>query len=66
MPFANELLWVAFLLVDMCMVVLVYRLFGREGLMCYLVFALITCNIEVLKLVQMFGLTVTLGNILYG
>jgi queuosine precursor transporter len=65
-PFANELLWSGFLLLDMCVVVLVYRLFGREGLMCYLVFALIACNIEVLKLVHMFGLTVTLGNILYG
>lgn len=62
----NELLFFAFLLLDMCLVVLMYRLFGREGLFGYVVLAIITCNIEVLKQVEMFGLPVTLGNVLYG
>jgi uncharacterized integral membrane protein (TIGR00697 family) len=66
MALSNELLWIGYLLLDMCMVVLVYRLFGREGLTGYLVFALLACNIQVLKLVQLFGLNVTLGTILYG
>ena len=65
-PFFNELLFAFFLLLDMTMVVVVYRLFGREGLMGYVVLAIIACNIEVLKLVKMFGMEVTLGNILYG
>lgn len=64
-PF-NELLFLGFLILDMTMVVVVYRVFGREGLFGYVVLAIIACNIEVLKLVQMFGMTVTLGNILYG
>lgn len=55
-----------FLIADMCAVVAMYRWFGKEGLYAYMVLALIACNIEVLKLVNMFGLTVTLGNILYG
>jgi uncharacterized integral membrane protein (TIGR00697 family) len=62
----NELIWLLFLLFDMLAVVAVYRFFGREGLMGYVVLAIITCNIEVVKLVDMFGFTVTLGNILYG
>lgn len=62
----NELLFLAFLLLDMGLVVLLYRLFGREGLIAYVVLAVITCNIEVLKQVEMFGLPVTLGNVLYG
>lgn len=62
----NELLFFAFLLLDMCLVLLMYRLFGREGLYGYVVLAIITCNIEVLKQVEMFGLPVTLGNVLYG
>jgi uncharacterized integral membrane protein (TIGR00697 family) len=62
----NELLWLGYLLLDMCVVVLVYRYFGREGLTGYLIFALLACNIQVLKIVPLFGLTVTLGTILYG
>jgi queuosine precursor transporter len=66
MPWFNELLFLLFLLLDMSLVVLVYRLFGKEGLYGYVVLAIITCNIEVLKQVNMFGMAVTLGNILYG
>jgi uncharacterized integral membrane protein (TIGR00697 family) len=62
----NEELFVFFLLLDMALVVAIYRLFGKEGLFGYVVLAIITCNIEVVKLVDMFGLQVTLGNILYG
>jgi queuosine precursor transporter len=66
MPWFNELLFIVFLLLDMSLVVLTYRLFGKEGLYGYVVLAIITCNIEVLKQVEMFGMAVTLGNILYG
>jgi queuosine precursor transporter len=66
MPWFNESLFLLFLLLDMSLVVLAYRLFGKEGLYGYVVLAIITCNIEVLKQVEMFGMAVTLGNILYG
>ncbi|MBG0791201.1 MAG: queuosine precursor transporter [Desulfovibrionaceae bacterium] len=61
----NELLWIAFAFADLCMVLLVFRLFGRVGLFGLLVFNLLLCNIQVLKTVELFGLTTTLGNVLY-
>ena len=61
----NETLWILFALVDLCMVLVVYRLFGRVGLFGLMVFNLLLCNIQVLKTVQLFGLTTTLGNVLY-
>lgn len=66
MHIPNELLWFGFLLVDMLLVLAVYRLFGRLGLQAYVVLAIVVCNIQVLKLVELFGMTTTLGNILYG
>jgi len=63
---ANELLFLLLLLLDMTFVVLMYRLFGREGLFGSIVLAIIVCNIQVLKLVEIFGMTVTLGTVLYG
>ncbi len=61
----NEILWLGFALLDLCMVLLVYRFFGRVGLFGLIVFNLIICNIQVLKTIELFGLTTTLGNILY-
>lgn len=61
----NELLWIVFALVDLCMVLVVYRFFGRVGLFGLMVFNLLLCNIQVLKTVELFGLTTTLGNVLY-
>lgn len=61
----NELLWVGFLLLDLCLVLAVYRFFGRVGLFGLIVFNLILCNIQVLKFIELFGYTTTLGNVLY-
>ncbi|MGE4551703.1 MAG: queuosine precursor transporter [Desulfovibrionaceae bacterium] len=61
----NELLWLGFALLDLTMCLVVYRFFGRTGLFALVVFNLIICNIQVLKTVELFGLTTTLGNILY-
>ncbi|WP_026167555.1 queuosine precursor transporter [Desulfovibrio oxyclinae] len=61
----NELLWIGFALLDLTMVLVVYRFFGRTGLFGLVVFNLLLCNLQVLKTVEMFGLTTTLGNILY-
>ncbi|MCB1218375.1 queuosine precursor transporter [bacterium] len=66
MEISNSLLWLLFLLFDLCMVVVVYRLFGRVGLYGYIVMAIITANVQVVKLVNIFGLETTLGNIMYG
>lgn len=44
---------------------MLYRFFGRIGLFAVIVFNLLICNLQVLKTVELFGLTTTLGNILY-
>jgi len=62
----NELLWLLMAVIDFCALLIVFRLFGREGLYAAIVISIILCNIQVLKIVEIFGLTATLGNILYG
>ena len=62
----NNLLWVVFALVTLSLTVLVFRFFGRVGLYALVVAALIVANIQVTKTVILFGLTATLGNVLYG
>ena len=47
-------------------VLLSYRLFGRRGLLAFSVFATLVANIEVLLLVDAFGIEMTLGNVLFG
>ena len=61
----NELLWIGFAVFDLFMALALFRLFGRTGLYALVVFNLIICNIQVLKTIELFGLTTTLGNILY-
>lgn len=62
----NELLWVVFILIDLSLAILVFRTFGRIGLYGIIVIDIILCNIQVMKVVRMFGLVTTLGNVLYG
>jgi len=61
----NEVLLIVTLLVLYSSVLLWFRLFGASGLMAFTVFATIAANIEVLILVQAFGMEMTLGNILF-
>ena len=62
----NELLWFAFLIMDLSVLLLMFRFFGRVGLYVVITYSIILCNIQVLKTVDLFGLTATLGNVLYG
>ena len=61
----NNLLWIGFILIDLCLITLVYRFFGKTGLYTVIVASIIVANIQVLKTVQLFGLVATLGNVLY-
>ncbi len=61
----NEALLIVTLLVLYGSVLLWFALFGTSGLMSFTVFATIAANIEVLILVQAFGMEMTLGNILF-
>ncbi len=61
----NEGLWLLMLLVNFLMILLSFRLFGKVGLFIWVPIASIVANIQVVKLVDLFGISATLGNIVY-
>ena len=61
----NELLLIMSLILTFGLVILFQRMFGKAGLYAWTVIATITANIEVLILVNAFGMEMTLGNILF-
>ena len=61
----NEALWIIYMILDLSMVVLMYKLFGKYGMYAVVVMSSIICNVQVVKLVNLFGMTATLGNIVY-
>jgi uncharacterized integral membrane protein (TIGR00697 family) len=63
---ANELLIILSFVVIYGSVALFYRLFGKGGLLAFSIFATLVANIEVLLLVEAFGMEMTLGNVLFG
>ncbi|HQN74883.1 MAG TPA: queuosine precursor transporter [Bacillota bacterium] len=63
---SNELLWVIFALVNFTLFLLVYKFFGRLGIFVWITLATILANIQVTKLIFLFGLEANLGNIMYG
>lgn len=62
---SNELLLVFNLLFLYTSVVLCYKYLGSKGLIYWTIFATITANIEVLIMVEAFGMSQTLGNIMF-
>lgn len=61
----NELLWAVLLLLNFFAIILSYRLWGKLGLFIWVPIASIIANIQVTKTIELFGLTATLGNIVY-
>ena len=61
----NEILLIGSLILLFGGVLLFYYLFGTTGLYCWTVFATIAANIEVLILVEAFGMEQTLGNVMF-
>lgn len=62
----NELLFFATILVTFALVVGIHWLFGKDGMYAWIAFAVVFANILVTKCVTIFGLEVTLGNVLFG
>jgi uncharacterized integral membrane protein (TIGR00697 family) len=62
----NEVLGIGFAILNMIFVLLMYKFFGRTGLFVWVGFATVLANIQVVKLIEIFGLTATLGNAVYG
>lgn len=63
---SNELLWIGFILLQFGLLVLTYKVFGLTGLYVWIGFAIVAANIQVVKMVDLFTMGATLGNIMYG
>lgn len=61
----NEILWFIMLFISFSGVLLLYRLYGIIGLYTWIPVATILANIQVIKMINIFGFESTLGNILY-
>ncbi len=61
----NELLWIGMLILNFLAIILCYRLFGKTGLFIWVPISVIIANIQVLKTIELFTLSATLGNIVY-
>ncbi|RKX88920.1 MAG: VUT family protein [Spirochaetes bacterium] len=61
----NELLWGAMLLINFSAILFSYRVWGKTGLYIWVPLAVMIANIQVTKTIHLFGLTATLGNIVY-
>jgi uncharacterized integral membrane protein (TIGR00697 family) len=62
---SNEILWLLLLLINFSAIILAYGFFGKTGLYIWIPIATILANIQVLKMVDLFSIGVTLGNITY-
>lgn len=62
----NELLFFISLLLVFSFLIATYYKFGKTGLFAYIAFATVFANIVVIKCVDLFTLSVTLGNVLFG
>jgi queuosine precursor transporter len=57
---------VGFALVNFILFLLCYKWFGKAGLFAWIAAATILANLQVVKTIEMFGLVMTLGNVIYG
>lgn len=62
----NELLFVGSMVLYFFLISLAYRFWGKAGLYAWIVFAVIMANLEALICVDLFGISTTLGNVMYG
>jgi hypothetical protein len=62
---SNEVRWLVFIIVDLSLAILAFRIWGKNGLYAMIAVGVVICNIQVIKVVKMFGLVATLGNVVY-
>ncbi|SUN00818.1 queuosine precursor transporter [Staphylococcus warneri] len=61
----NEFFGVATFLVTFILMVAMYRMFGKQGLLAWVAIGTIIANIQVIKTVEIFGISATLGNVMF-
>ncbi len=62
---SNELIFITTVLVYLGSVLVLYKVFGKNGLYAFAIFGTLLGNIAVCKCVDIFGLSTTAGNVLY-
>lgn len=61
----NEILFIVTIIINFLGILLAYKLFKKTGLFVWVAISTIIANIEATKCVDMFGLSLTLGNVIY-
>ena len=62
---SNEFIFISTVLVYLGSVLVLYRIFGKNGLYAFAIFGTLLGNIAVCKCIDVFGLSTTAGNVLY-
>ena len=62
----NELLWLFYIIINYTFVLFAYKKWGKLGLLIFIPLAIVMANIQVNKLMVLFGVETTMGNIEYG
>lgn len=61
----NEFFGIATFFLTFIVMVLMYRCFGKQGLIAWVAIGTIIANIQVIKTVDIFGISATLGNVMF-
>ena len=61
----NTLLWLGTLCIDLSFAIILYRLFGKQGLYASVILSLLLANLQGPKLTEVMGMTTSIGVILY-
>ena len=61
----NEFFGIATFFITFIVMVLMYRCFGKQGLIAWVAIGTIIANIQVIKTVDIFGMSATLGNVMF-
>jgi queuosine precursor transporter len=61
----NELIWILLFLTNFLIIIGIFKLWKKEGLIAWMGISILLANIQVLKTIELFGMVATLGNIVY-
>lgn len=61
----NEFFGIATFFITFIVMVLMYRCFGKQGLIAWVAIGTIIANIQVIKTIDIFGISATLGNVMF-
>lgn len=62
----NFIIFLIYLLITFFLTVLCFKKFGKYGLYIWICISVIICNIQTIKVTEVFGMMISLGNISYG